>query len=190
MSGHSRLSSSRGREEAERKSERIPKKPKIHHSNDGGYSVTRASYTSEAVATNDDDDKNKICVTADDDPLDAAKKALMKFQEITGEPSTYIFDSAASKGKACDAKFIAHRPNNDTHDGSAFPQQNGNRKLVEGSSDDSTTLKEQERKRNEERETCERQEEEVARRKQRVEEGAAKRRAFKPKIATAMDTLL
>jgi hypothetical protein len=193
MRGHSRLSSSRGRDETGQISERIPKKPKNDDCNiNGGCRVNAVAYSKS------DDENSNTSGTDDDDPLDAAKRAMMKFQEITGELSNYNFDSAASNGKDGHAIVTDHHPhnNNNTHDGPTSGQQNGNKGPVDGKSDDNAALKEKEGKKErqkklkEEQEERERQQKEEARRKQRIAEGEARRRAFKPKIATAMDTLL
>ncbi|KAG7351220.1 hypothetical protein IV203_010580 [Nitzschia inconspicua] len=173
MSSTRNHASGRSRDDSVHISGRIPKKAK--NSSNGASPPSK-----DTVSTSANNDRSN----ATDDTLDAitkARMAMMMFEEVTGEPSSFRFDSASSNGDDGNGKSS-----------SVGTTQNGGKNQDKSTNEDHTAADEakkiEEKKRQEEEEERNRQEEE-ARQRQRAD-GEAKRRAFKPKIATALDSLL
>ncbi|KAG7354315.1 hypothetical protein IV203_003671 [Nitzschia inconspicua] len=177
MSSTRNHASGRSRDDSVHISGRIPKKAK--NSSNGASSPSKDTVSSSAK-----NDRSN----ATDDTLDAitkARMAMMMFEEVTGEPSSYRFDSVSSNGG--DGKEMT-----DGKSRNVVTTQNGGKNQDKSTNEDHTAADEakkiEEKKRQEKEEERKRQEEET--RQRQKADGEAKRRAFKPKIATALDSLL
>jgi hypothetical protein len=181
MSSINNSHSGRGRDEASQLSGRIPKKAKSSPNHDAA-----ADDATNTVPKSADSFTN----ASDDDPLDAiakARMAMMKFQEILGEkPShnNHLADNSLSSSIGGTVAQVTDDPT----------KLNGEKEGDNAIDDEKeVALKEAKEKEEEEKKQKEeekKRQEEDARQRQRIIDGEAKRRAFKPKIATALDSLL
>lgn len=180
MSSINNSHSGRGRDEASQLSGRIPKKAKSSPNHDAA-----ADDATNTVPKSADSFTN----ASDDDPLDAiakARMAMMKFQEILGEkPShSHLADDSLSSSIGGTVAQVTDDPT----------KLNGEKEGDNAIDDEKeVALKEAKEKEEEEKKQKEeekKRQEEDARQRQRIADGEAKRRAFKPKIATALDSLL
>ena len=142
---------------------RIPKKPK------GSSNGTGNGSSASAVAPPSQNGSSTLA--ADEDPMAQALKAMQAFREVTGE--------AAPKEAEEDKKPAAVEPAKTDEELAAEKKQREEEEAA-------AKLKQEE----EEAAAKKKQEEEEAKERQRIKDGYAKRQAFKPKIATALDSLL
>jgi protein DGCR14 len=163
-------------------SRRIPKKSKSSReastvSSNGTSHVTSATAppASSAAPPSDDDDDNSqaakgtSAIDNSSDPMAQALKAMQAYQSLTGETTKLHFNTASNDAT-------------DTDQASAAP-------IIPQKTEEELAA-EKEQREQEEAAAIKKREEEEARERQRIKDGEAKRRAFNPKIATALDSLL
>mmetsp|Transcript_4531 Transcript_4531/g.7055 ORF Transcript_4531/g.7055 Transcript_4531/m.7055 type:complete len:192 (+) Transcript_4531:135-710(+) len=185
----------RGRDDIGEFTGRIPKKPKNSPAKPSPSSVSNGTKNSthskkeESKPANNDNDAAK---EKDLDPVAQARKALEMFQEVSGEA---VQNYATTSSTNNNSTSVSSQGRTDEKDnGSNNSNANNRRRRIGHKGNDATKqrkdAKAETSNKVDAQEEKKKREEEEAKRQKRIEDGKARRRAFKPTIATSNDSLL